>query len=148
MYQVENCEETTFSPNSFDIIYGSGVLHHLDFKKSIKELNRLLKTNGSLIFIEPLGTNPFINFYRKLTPKSRTVDEHPLIFKDLNYIKNVLGTITVKYYGFLSVVFIMFYPNPKKSIIYRICTTLDNWMFKFKLFRFLAWSVLIIAKKN
>ena len=86
-YQVQNCEKTTLSSNSFDVIYGSGILHHLDITKSIKELKRLLKTNGSLVFMEPLGTNPFINLYRKLTPGSRTIDEHPLVFKDFDFIK-------------------------------------------------------------
>ena len=69
-----------------------------------------------MIFIEPLGTNPLINLYRKLTPRSRTVDEHPLIPKDFDFIKSTLGTTTVKYYGFISLVFFMFYRNSKKSI--------------------------------
>ena len=114
-YQVQNCEATTLTSNSFDIIYGSGILHHLDLEKSTKELNRLLKINGSMIFMEPLGTNPLINLYRKLTPKSRTVDEHPFVPKDFDFIKSTLGTVTVKYYGFMSLVFFMFYQNTKKS---------------------------------
>ena len=147
-YQVQNCEETNLTSNSFDIIYGSGILHHLDIRKSIKELNRLLKANGSLIFMEPLGTNPLINLYRKLTPGSRTIDEHPLVFKDIDFIKNTLGTISVRYYGFISLIFFMFYKNSKKSFIFKIFSNLDGWIFKIKFFRFLAWSVLIIAKKN
>ena len=147
-YQVQNCEKTTLSSNSFDVIYGSGILHHLDITKSIKELKRLLKTNGSLVFMEPLGTNPFINLYRKLTPGSRTIDEHPLVFKDFDFIKNTLGTITVRYYGFMSLIFFMFYKNSKKSILFKILAILDSWIFKLKFLRFLAWSVLIIAKKT
>ena len=147
-YQVQNCEKTTLSSNSFDVIYGSGILHHLDITKSIKELKRLLKTNVSLVFMEPLGTNPFINLYRKLTPGSRTIDEHPLVFKDFDFIKNTLGTITVRYYGFITLVFFMFYRDPKKSKIYKIASIIDKWIFKFKFLRFLAWSVLIVAKKT
>ena len=147
-YQVQNCEETTLKSSSFDIIYGSGILHHLDLEKSMKELNRLLKINGSMIFMEPLGTNPLINLYRKLTPGSRTVDEHPLIFKDFDFIKSTLGTITVKYYGFMSLIFFMFYKNSKKSMVFKLSAILDSWIFKLKFFRFLAWSVLIVAKKN
>ena len=147
-YQVQNCEETTLSSKSFDVIYGSGILHHLDLKKSIRELNRLLKVNGSLVFMEPLGTNPLINLYRKLTPKSRTIDEHPLTNKDFDFIKNTLGEINIRYYGFMSLVFFTFYRNSKKSIIFKLSTILDNWIFKIKFLRFLAWSVLIIAKKS
>ena len=147
-YQVQNCEATTLSSGSFDIIYGSGILHHLDLEKSTRELNRLLKINGSMIFMEPLGTNPLINLYRKLTPRSRTVDEHPFVTKDFDFIKSTLGTVTVKYYGFISLVFFLFYRNSKKSIIFKLATLLDSWIFKFKFLRLLAWSVLIIAKKT
>jgi len=147
-YQVQNCESTNMPSESFDIIYGSGILHHLDLVKSTTELNRLLKKNGSMVFIEPLGTNPLINIYRKLTPGSRTIDEHPFGNKDFDFIKNTLGEISIKYYGFMSLIFFTFYKNPSKSLVFKIATNLDNWIFKYKFFRFLAWSALIIAKKN
>ena len=63
------------------------MLHHLDLSKCMLELNRLLRINGSIVFMEPLGTNPLINLYRKLTPNSRTADEHPLTPKDFYFIK-------------------------------------------------------------
>ena len=128
-YQVQNCEATTLSSESFDVIYGSGILHHLDLAKSTMELNRLLKINGSMIFMEPLGTNPLINLYRKLTPGSRTADEHPFVTKDFDFIKSTLGTVTVKYYGFISLVFFLFYRNSKKSIIFKLAAILDSWIF-------------------
>ena len=84
-------ENTKLSSNYFDIIYGVGILHHLNLNKTVKEIERLLKKNGSLIFIEPLGTNPFINLYRKLTPNSRSKDEHPLTFNDIRYFKGLFG---------------------------------------------------------
>ena len=65
----------------------------------------LIKQNGKLVFIEPLGTNPFINMYRKLTPKSRSVDEHPLVEKDFRYLKSKFTDIKINYYGFCRVKF-------------------------------------------
>ena len=63
----------------------------MQIEKCLDEIHRILKSKGNLIFIEPLGTNPIINLYRKLTPKSRSKDEHPLINKDFKYIsKNLL----------------------------------------------------------
>jgi ubiquinone/menaquinone biosynthesis C-methylase UbiE len=81
---VDNCEKTKFKNNSFDIVYGTGILHHLNIESCLKEIDRILKPKGKLLFIEPLGTNPLINLYRKLTPKSRSVDEHPLLDEDFN----------------------------------------------------------------
>ena len=61
---VDNCENTSFSNDKFDIVYGLGILHHLKISECINEILRILKPNGTLLFIEPLGTNPLINFYR------------------------------------------------------------------------------------
>ena len=38
-FKVDNCENLSLNSNSFDIIYGVGILHHLDLKKS-SERNR------------------------------------------------------------------------------------------------------------
>ena len=147
-YYVENCEKTKFKNNSFDIVYGTGILHHLEFNKCLDEINRILKSGGNLIFIEPLGTNPLINLYRKLTPNSRSKDEHPLVNKDFEYIKNKFVDIKIKYYGFLTLIFSPFYKFPYDSKFFKFLTRLDQILFKLKIFKMLAWSVLITAKKN
>ena len=107
-----------------------------------------MKPNGILLFIEPLGTNPIINLYRKLTPKSRSSDEHPLVKKDFKLIKENFSNIKIKYYGFLTLIFFPFYKSSQKSIIFKWLIMLDQVFFKIKFIRLFAWSVLIIAKKN
>ena len=145
---VDNCEKTQFPDNSFDIVYGSGILHHLQIDKCLDEIYRILKSKGNLLFIEPLGTNPLINFYRKLTPKSRSIDEHPLIEKDFDYINNKFSEIEIKYYGFLTLIFFPFYKLPNVSNFFKFLVNCDQYLFKFKIFRLFAWSVLIKAKKS
>ena len=147
-YRVENCENLNINSNTFDLIYGTGILHHLHLKDAITEINRLLKQNGSMLFIEPLGTNPFINLYRKFTPGSRSKDELPFVYKDFKFLKEKFGDLTIKYYGFFTLIFCFLYRSPKKNKIYKVLAFLDEILFKIKFFRFLAWSVLIIAKKN
>ena len=147
-YCVDNCEKTKFKNSSFDIVYGMGILHHLQIDKCLDEIHRLLKPNGTLVFIEPLGTNPLINLYRKFTPNSRSKDEHPLIAKDLNYINKKFDKTNIQYYGFLTLVFFPFYKHPNKSVFFKILAGLDQFLFKSNFFRLFAWSVLITAKKN
>ena len=36
-FKVDNCEKTKFENNTFDIVYGSGILHHLQLKHHQKE---------------------------------------------------------------------------------------------------------------
>jgi SAM-dependent methyltransferase len=147
-YKVDNCEKTNFKDNEFDIVYGTGILHHLQIEKCLDEIFRLLKPKGSLVFIEPLGTNPFINIYRKFTPNSRSKDERPLVDKDFDYINNKFSETNIKYYGFLTLIFFPFYKSPNHSKIFKLFTELDQYLFKLKFFRLFAWSVLITAKKN
>jgi|TARA_B110000881_G_scaffold143309_1_gene126607 ubiquinone/menaquinone biosynthesis C-methylase UbiE len=147
-YSVDNCEETKFEAETFDLVYGSGILHHLSLKKSINEINRILKKKGEMVFLEPLGTNPVINFYRKLTPSARSSDEHPFLKKDFELIYSLFKNVTIRYYGFFTLVFFPLYKNPQKSYFFKLISKLDDCFFKIKYFRNLAWSVLIIAKKN
>jgi SAM-dependent methyltransferase len=82
-FHVMNGEALGFSDESFDRICGSGILHHLDLERGYGEIARALRPGGRAVFIEPLGHNPVINLYRTCTPHMRTVDEHPLLAKDL-----------------------------------------------------------------
>jgi SAM-dependent methyltransferase len=147
-YSVDNCEETKFKNETFDLIFGSGILHHLNLNKSVSEINRILKSDGEMVFLEPLGTNPLINLYRKLTPNSRSADEHPFLKKDFNFINSLFDRVTVRYYGFFTLIFFLLYRNPKKSFLFKIISKLDHYFFKIRYFRNFAWSVLIVAKKN
>ena len=145
---VDNCEQTKFNSNNFDIVYGTGILHHLNMSMCLDEIKRVLKPGGKLIFIEPLGTNPLINLYRKLTPKSRSKDEHPLVKLDFDLIEKKFINTKLKYYGFLTLIFFPFYKSPKNSNIFKFLKIIDQFLFKLNIFKKFAWSVLIIAQKN
>ena len=145
---VDNCEKTNFANNSFDIVYGTGILHHLNIESCLNEIHRILKPKGKLLFIEPLGTNPLINLYRKLTPKSRSVDEHPLVDEDFNLIQQKFKNMKIKFYGLSTLIFFPFYKSPSNSNFFEILKKFDQFLFKFKIFKNLAWSVLIVAEKS
>ena len=147
-YRVENCENSNLSSDSFDIIYGSAILHHLNLNKSLKELNRMLKKGGIILFAEPMATNPIINIYRKFTPKARSADEHPLVFQDIKLIESMFKNVETKYYGFLTLIFFPFYKSPESSKLFRFISGIDRMILKTKYLRFLAWSVLVKAEKN
>jgi SAM-dependent methyltransferase len=50
------------TPNSYDAIYGDGILHHLvyDLTRTLELLNRLLVPGGRIAFIEPNKANPYV----------------------------------------------------------------------------------------
>ena len=147
-YAQNKVDRLPYGDNEFDLVYGTGILHHLQIDQCLNEISRVLKPGGRLLFIEPLGTNPFINFYRYLTPGSRSKDEHPLLKEDFDNINRKFSKMEIKYYGFFTLVFFPFYKNPKNSKFFQILKSLDQYFFKFRIFRKLAWSVLIIAEKT
>ena len=98
--------------------------------------------------METLATNPLINLYRKFTPKARSYDEHPFNFNDIRLIEKSFKNVKVKYYGFFTLIFFPFYKSPNDSKIFKFLSKIDQIFLKNKYLKFLAWSILIEAKKN
>lgn len=78
-----------FADESFDLIVGDGILHHLDLEIAIPEIHRLLRPGGSAVFTEPLLDNPAAKLWRWCTPKARTADERPLSARAVQYIDSM-----------------------------------------------------------
>lgn len=93
-----------FKDQTFDCVIVNSLLHHMDLETSFLEIKRVLKDDGLLLFREPLGTNPLIRLYRKITPKLRTDDERPFTFKDLRLMQSHFSLENIKWIGFLSII--------------------------------------------
>ena len=101
-YKVMDAEKMTFSENTFDLVIGEGILHHLDLEQSYREISRVLKPDGRAIFMEPLGHNPAIEGFRKFTPKLRTADEHPLVYRDFKLAESFFGKTDFRFFHLTS----------------------------------------------
>jgi SAM-dependent methyltransferase len=93
-----NAESLDYPPNSFDIVCGRGILHHLDLELAFGQLQRVLRPEGHALFMEPLGHNPLINTFRRFTPSIRTPDEHPLFEKDVETARRYFARVDVRYF--------------------------------------------------
>ena len=62
----------SFEDESFDIVFGGAILHHLDIEKTIGHIHRVLKPGGKIIFLEPLNMNPLYKVYRFFNKQERT----------------------------------------------------------------------------
>jgi SAM-dependent methyltransferase len=94
----------------FDLIYGNGVLHHVDLDTAIPELARVLRPEGRGCFLEPLPYNPLINVYRKMADKVRTVDETPLRFEDIERFRSHFSELSHREFWLLTLsVFLKFF---------------------------------------
>jgi SAM-dependent methyltransferase len=130
-FLVDNAENTSFSSKSFDLIIGRAILHHLDLRSSYAELSRLIKNDGRVVFLEPLGHNPLINLFRRLTPKLRTEDEHPFTMSDLTLLHEYFNNVNLKYFNFFTIALVPFRNFFFFSALYNALSRLDNFLLKY-----------------
>lgn len=72
----------------FDVIFGRGILHHVDYRKTLVRLHRdNLNPGGSMYFVEPLGSNLLMRLYYIIAPRAHTPDERPFFRNDLRWLR-------------------------------------------------------------
>lgn len=139
-----DAEKLDFSSESFDLIFGASILHHLDLSIAIPELGRVMARSGRAVFLEPLGHNPFINAYRRLTPNARTADEHPLTRRELRQLEESFESVNVRYFCLTSLLAIPLHGRPGFHMLLRRLDGVDRRLFRtMRSARSWAWIVVL-----
>ncbi|MCD9622585.1 class I SAM-dependent methyltransferase [Rhabdothermincola salaria] len=142
--EVMNAEELAFEDQAFDLVVGTGILHHLDLDRAYPELARVLRSGGKGAFIEPLGRNPLINLYRRMTPRMRTPDEHPLVESDFDDARRWFDEVEVDYYHTLSLAAVPLRRLKAFDVALKRLEEADAWMYeRIPRSRALAWSCVV-----
>jgi len=76
-FLVENAYQTSFNNEQFDAIIGSSILHHLEIRKAVSEIFRLLKPGGVIAFTEPNMLNPQIALQKNIPWLKRKLGDSP-----------------------------------------------------------------------
>jgi SAM-dependent methyltransferase len=99
-------ELAEFSDNSFDVIWGDGILHHLipELELVLAQLRRWAKPGARVIFSEPLSLNPVLRRLRAHIPihEGATPDERPLQAAELEVIQRHLPGAKLRHFKLLS----------------------------------------------
>jgi SAM-dependent methyltransferase len=144
-FMVDDAMKMSFSDESFDVVFGSSVLHHLEMDIALKEIYRVLKKGGRMVFAEPNMINPQI-----------------LVQKNVPYIKEKLGdspdeTAIIRWKfkkmmqdsGFLNVTIFPYdflHPYTPKPLI-GVVNSIGKMVEKIPLFKEIAGSVIIYGEK-
>lgn len=142
-FLVDNAEAMSFSNCSFDLVFGSGILHHLDLPNAVAEIRRVLRPGGRAIFWEPLGHNAAINLYRRMTPNARTADEHPLLRSDIALLRRSFPSCNVTHYGLATLASIPFRRSGVGKALRAVGGQVDRLLLSIPGVRWQAWYALI-----
>lgn len=142
-FQVDNAEDMKLPSASFDLVFGSGILHHLILDKALGEIRRVLRPGGKAIFFEPLGHNPLINLYRNRTPGARTVDEHPLVKPDFEIVRKRFSKCDVEFFGLSTLASIPFRTSAFGHAVRAVGEQVDNLLLRIPGLRWQAWIVVM-----
>lgn len=156
-FQVSPAEVLPYEDNSFEMIVGVDILHHVDIPKAVVECHRVLKEGGQAIFREPLEV-PFLDWIRntklvKLFAPTEasfelhiTEDERKLNSIDVEILRNTFPKMEMRRFLFLSR-FDKFFrdgEDPKPSFLEKIDHLLMTYIPGVK---YLGGVVIFILKK-
>jgi SAM-dependent methyltransferase len=143
-FEEMNAEALALPDGHFDWVCGTGILHHLDLDRAWREISRVLAPGGAAVFLEPMGTNPLINLYRRLTPSMRTPDEHPLVFDDIRAVGAHFEQVSAEFFNFLGLAGAFLQRLPHADALMGWLHAADQWLFtRFPWTRRFAWVVVV-----
>jgi uncharacterized protein YbaR (Trm112 family)/SAM-dependent methyltransferase len=141
------------APGSFDVIFGSAILHHFDeLNKQVlaKNIFSWLKPNGKAFFLEPLNTNPIMRIVRGLSAifRPNLAWEHPFNMAEVRAFTASFDRHHILYYDALAPLSLAFGWNGR---LFRLANngafSIDRFLEKFRLFRFLFNRMVVIVFK-
>lgn len=65
---VTSAHDLPFADDSFDVVFGMAILHHLDLSAVAREVRRVVRRGGRAIFQEPVRNSAFVRRVRALIP--------------------------------------------------------------------------------
>jgi ubiquinone/menaquinone biosynthesis C-methylase UbiE len=105
-FLVAPAEQTGLPDESFELVVGKWVLHHVDVAAAATEIRRVLRPGGRAVFFENQDRNPLLRLARgKLWGARRlnwvgTSDEQPLTAADFATLRRTFGTVELAYPSF------------------------------------------------
>lgn len=152
---VGDCMNLPFRDESFDLVVGIAILHHLQSEKGLAECHRVIAPGGSLILLEPNKYNPIAAAARRMTPvDTQTPDERPFSPQEFKNVFNIneWKSMEIKYLFPYSAGFSQIFRRMRidKRVFGFICPPLmvSEILFeKVPILNRLSWVIVAIARK-
>ena len=151
-----NIKKLSFLQNeNFDLIFGVGILHHVDDINSVlKSINEISNNETIVAFVEPSMGNPFIQvlrFIRKIIDKNYNQDQRNFQKHEIKEIfgNNGFQIEKIKFQGYFSTPFAQVILRPEFLFkpICNLAIRIDRFIQR-KFNNPLSWNIVWTAKKH
>ncbi len=138
-------ERLPFRDETFDVVYGCSILHHMDVENALEEIRRILRPGGSLTFSEPNLMNPQVFLMFKCKPLrpwfGMSQDEMAFTRSRIARILRRVGfdRFDVRYFDFL-------HPHTPVSLVAALSVVCER-LERIPLLRSMSGSLLIYAER-
>jgi ubiquinone/menaquinone biosynthesis C-methylase UbiE len=132
-FSMMDAHKLEFPDDTFDLVVGRAILHHLDFTIAMQEVKRVLRKGGYAIFAEPLRDNPLNKLYLHMTPQAHTPDELPLSRKQIRWADSLFEAREHVFCGLVSTAMGMLtslIPLGEDNLLLMIADRLDRYLMK------------------
>ena len=134
-FGVGTAEQLDYASDSFDVVVGIDILHHVEIVQSLRECLRVLKRGGVATFKEPVAVPVFeplrnSRFGQWLVPKTVsyerhiTADERKLTADDLKAIRDLCPNLSIRRFRLFSRLDAFYRKNGQNGL--PILTTLER----------------------
>ena len=150
-----------FDSNSFDVVFGVGLLHHVDITVASPEIFRVLKDGGHAVFLDPIAFSWILDKIRHLSLVTYFVpsegadvliseNEHQINNDEYDILVKTFKHVEYKTFRLLSRLdrIICGYPVDESNKIVRFLNLLDRFLLNKLLFlkKFGGWAVIHLFK--
>ena len=116
----------------FDVIFGSAILHHLDYRPVLARLYEdNLAPGGLMLFREPLGANLLIRLWWRFGGGAHSPDERPFYPADLAWLRARFPALRLYGVNYLSLpagIVSSLVGRSPDNVVLRWCDGADHWI--------------------
>ena len=95
-----------YEDETFDLVIGLDILHHVEIGKTAPEIARVLKKTGRAIFLEPLAASKGLQFIRRFVPVAVAIhegsQERQLTYQDVDDLARHFSRVACKEFQIFS----------------------------------------------
>lgn len=144
VFKEGDAHHLPFKDNVFDFVVGNAILHHLDLQQALREIRRVLKDGGKIIFFEPNLANPHVFLQKKIGFFRQIFEESP---RETAFFRWSIK-MTLEKAGFINVKvtpFDFLYPLTPTSLV-RLVRAFEPFLEKMPILKEFSGSLLIYGE--